>query len=445
MIEVSERYLTHIWKTQRGLGGHVTTTQGQALRVVYPGRSNGHGGPDFCDALMATENGGLLRGDVELHVRSSDWRSHGHHLNPTYNGVALHVVMWHDDSLPTAVASGGTVPVVALEGLLPAELREGREEAELRLAASWGEPCRPDAKVESLDALGEQRFALKAAQMEAEAVAYGGDEALYRGLMRALGYGRNEEPFQELACRLPWKALQGLGYDSEGEKRLLLLQAILLGTAGLLPSQRGLKGDQKNSGVAVPLEEAWAVYGTGEPMNLWQWSFFRVRPDNFPPRRIVAASHLVARCLANGPVDTLLASVTNSSPERAWRALRRVLIVDEGDYWSYHYDFGVAIRGGKKALVGTGRAREMVLNAVLPFACAWGGRTSRPELREAAMRTFRGLPCPEEYRLVGQMTQRIWGRRAPSLSSARRQQGLLHLHGFYCREGRCTECPLGVG
>lgn len=443
MAEMSERYLAHIWRTQRGLGGRVTTTEGQALRVVYPGRSNGHGGPDFCDAMVATAGGEVWRGDVELHMRSSYWRSHGHHRDPTYNGVALHVVMWHDDRGPTTVQSGQTVPVVALEGLLGTGPELGGEEGELCLAPSWGEPCRPGARVESLDALGDERFMLKAAQMEAALASHGAEEALYRGLMKALGYSRNEEPFRELAGRLPWRMLQGLVGGEEAAGRLLLLQALLLGTAGLLPGQRGLKRDAMTTEMARPLEEIWAHYGPGESMPSWQWSFFRVRPDNFPPRRIVAAGYLLARSLEKGLVETLLAPLEAASVREAQGGLERALTVGGDDYWSRHYDFGVAIGGGSKALIGSGRAREIAVNVVLPFAMAWGERGSRAQLPAAALAVFRAHPRLGDYRLLRQMGQHIWGKAAPAVTTARRQQGLLHLHRFYCREGYCGDCPLG--
>ena len=88
---LSERELARLWRDQTFPPAALVTSEGEKLRVIYRGRSGGGPGPDFRDALIAAP-GVLLRGDVELHVLSSDFRRHGHHRDPAYAGVALHVV-----------------------------------------------------------------------------------------------------------------------------------------------------------------------------------------------------------------------------------------------------------------------------------------------------------------------------------------------------------------
>ena len=75
----------------------VATVQGKVFQVLYPGRPAPGSGPDFQDALLITGAGELVRGDVEVHVRQSDWRSHGHHLDHRYDRVALHLFLQGGD------------------------------------------------------------------------------------------------------------------------------------------------------------------------------------------------------------------------------------------------------------------------------------------------------------------------------------------------------------
>ena len=112
--EVSEEEVLRWWRGQGWDKDRLLTSSGQRLQVVYPGRLNPYGGPDLIDAMLATPDGELLQGDVEVHVRSSQWRAHGHHRDPAYDGLVLHVVWWDDEGTPTPLASGGTVPVLAL-------------------------------------------------------------------------------------------------------------------------------------------------------------------------------------------------------------------------------------------------------------------------------------------------------------------------------------------
>ena len=65
----------------------LTTEKGERLQIIYHGRRNGDSGPDFRDAVITTKEGKVLRGDIELHVKSSHWYSHGHQDNTAYSAV----------------------------------------------------------------------------------------------------------------------------------------------------------------------------------------------------------------------------------------------------------------------------------------------------------------------------------------------------------------------
>lgn len=95
MDQVTESLLVRVWHSQILRDKELITAGGESFRVIYPGRTNSESGPDFHHAIIATGEG-ELRGDVELHVRSSGWQAHGHHRDPRYNGLILHVVMWHN-------------------------------------------------------------------------------------------------------------------------------------------------------------------------------------------------------------------------------------------------------------------------------------------------------------------------------------------------------------
>src|SRR3989304_3900555 len=84
---LSERHLAHIWEGQRFPPTALSTRDGHTLGIVYRGRPVSGPGPDFRDAIIATP-WGRLQGDVELHVRASDFRRHGHSQDPAYDGLA---------------------------------------------------------------------------------------------------------------------------------------------------------------------------------------------------------------------------------------------------------------------------------------------------------------------------------------------------------------------
>ena len=110
---LTERELAHIWEGQRFPPQALASADGQPLTVLYRGLPGRGPGPDFRAAVIETPRG-TLRGDVELHLRASDFRRHGHHRDPAYDGLALHLVYWADEGPSTLLASGRRVPLAAL-------------------------------------------------------------------------------------------------------------------------------------------------------------------------------------------------------------------------------------------------------------------------------------------------------------------------------------------
>ena len=98
-IKIQEKEIISIW--ERLLGEKLLTEGRERICVIYPGRVNKGSGPDFRDAVILAGDNKLIKGDIEIHTRASYWYSHGHHCDPEYNDVILHVVLWNDDGYST--------------------------------------------------------------------------------------------------------------------------------------------------------------------------------------------------------------------------------------------------------------------------------------------------------------------------------------------------------
>ena len=112
---IPEKLLARLWEQRAARQEWFRTTAGSRIRVIYSGREGKAAGPNFRDAILEVEGQGLVRGDVELHVRQKDW--HSHSQDPNYNGVVLHAAL-EVDSTSTGLQSGRDTPVVSLAGLL---------------------------------------------------------------------------------------------------------------------------------------------------------------------------------------------------------------------------------------------------------------------------------------------------------------------------------------
>ena len=218
-----------------GPRGPLRLEDGRALKVIFPGIPAGSSGPDFTGAILDA-GGDVLRGDVELHLAAAGWRAHGHHLDPAYAGVVLHVVAANDGGAHTTLhASGRPIPVLVLP--LPGP-------------HAFPPPFTPPCAVESargrdagpaLERLGLRRLRLKAARAGPLVETGGAPQALYALALEQLGGSANREPFAAIARRLPLAALLERAVETDAP-RPLALTAELKGVArGLVLRRVGLR------------------------------------------------------------------------------------------------------------------------------------------------------------------------------------------------------------
>ena len=208
-----EQELVQLWHGQHLPPNTLATRHGEPLRVVYRGRLSSGPGPDFRDAIIEGPEGELWHGDVEVHVRASGFRLHGHSRDPAYDAVVLHLVWEDDEGEDTLLPCGRRAPVVALA---PWFQRRRQELAHLlRRPDAWREPCfsalarlGPDAVGDVLDRLGDLRFRQKAEGFRRALAAEAADQVLYAAVLEALGYGGQREAFARLAHELPYQRLR---------------------------------------------------------------------------------------------------------------------------------------------------------------------------------------------------------------------------------------------
>ncbi len=437
----SESELAAMWLAHASRVGPLRDSRGRSVEVIYPGRLVGLPGPDLIDAIVAIDHGLARRVTVELHIDEVSWARHGHTRDPAYAEVDLHVI-WNP--LPRA-------PQQYPPSICVADAFAGLRQA--AVTATDFQPavflCRPplsddrqprSAVLSMVEHQGERRLAERTDAMEADIEALGPDHALYRAVMRALGYRQNVAAFGELAAQAPLGLLEQVAVGSVS-RRVLRAESVLLGLAGLLPSQRGIRATAR---FVLELDACWRELGRLAGMRRSDWVHLSVRPVNWPARRIAAAARIFTR--AHGPNGTFAemvlaeilraADLRDTSALAAWFQVR----VDANSLWARHYDFDKPARRPAPQMVGRARASEILVNAALPFAAAVGRRRGRADLASASASILRELPANgwNQYTTYMADTLRI-GRRG--LGSAAAQQGLLRLFHRWCRDKRCESCP----
>lgn len=438
---ISEKLVAHIWQHQ--LVTDLITDSGEKVHTTFPGRTCNDSGGDFCDAVLTIGNK-TTRGNIEIHVRSSQWYSHGHHQDTNYNDVVLHVVMWHDCPIAIMLQNGNRIPTIHLWHYLAYPLNKLNQRS--RLSYSSLPPC-PKTQggfeykslIGILNTSGKKRFIDKVAAFQGSLTKENSGQVLFRNISRALGYDKNTSPFEQLADMLPLRILEQIGNSGKST----IHQALILGTAGLLPSQRKhLKHELTENRAIAELETIWQAGKITRTMNQSDWHFFRVRPYNFPTRRLAALGHLVRRYYEAGLLRSILNLVRESPQKHAHQWIEKGLIIPAQGYWANHIDFGVTTTR-YTALLGPNKAAEIAVNIVLPFAYAWGELFAESKLQEKALTIYSNYPTLGNNNLLRFMKQQLLIR--PDLNlSATHQQGLIHIFKNYCRPRNCQECPIAI-
>ncbi len=432
----SERRLQELWARREASSSPLATEDGRAMRVLFPGWPNHDSGPDFRGAIVQDENGQVARGDVELHLTPSGWRQHGHHRDAAYSKVILHVV-WKTAKDPRSRREAPAPTVVfapaLLEGGAPSPRPiEGDPRPCVHHADSWD-----DGRMGVLlDAEGDARFIEKASLFAASVEAHGEEPALFTALCEALGYAKNIEPFRLLAERMPLGRLRSIAMSRPEEERRAVMEGLLFGAAGLLPSQRALEAD----GYAAQLEAVWRAHGDAERAGPLPWRRFRIRPENGPGRRIAAAARIVERCAESGLVPGIETPLREAIAMETSRPLAGSLTISDDGYWASHIDFDTTCAAAP-SLLGKSRASEIVVNVVLPFFFVVARSRHDAALAEGCRRLYAAqAPLAENH-----ITQRMEGLLLPGrartiVTGARRQQGLIGLYKGRCFELKCDGC-----
>ncbi|HVV00384.1 MAG TPA: DUF2851 family protein [Verrucomicrobiae bacterium] len=434
-----EALLQAVWQHQRLKREDLKTTDGQPVEILHPGFQSVEGGPDFRGAMIRFPDG-VRSGDVEVDIRSSGWRSHGHDRNPAFKNVILHV-LW-DAEKPL----GGTPPALCLKPWLDAPIGELNFWLGSEGAHSWPEALRGKCRA-PLQELGDAaksallmeaarvRFQAKAAGFQARARQAGWDQALWEGLFRALGYKQNVWPMQRVGeLRARW----ALRPDD-----VIGTQARLFGVSGLLPAELTRSAGAVDSYLRRIWDHWWrerdAFADCVLPKGVWR--LHGLRPANHPQRRL----GLAARWPANGEIANRLEAwcAADAKPGRLVDSLLECLRGEADDFWSWHYTFRSARLKKAQPLLGSARAADIAINVVLPWLWMRAEEGKNKPLIEKIEGRYFTWPAAEDNSLLRLARERLLGGASKkSLPTAAAQQGLIQIVRDFCERSNalCEAC-----
>jgi len=441
----SERHLQCVWADDRLRPTTLVSADGERVQVEHPGDWNTGPGPDFLNAaLLVGPELRRITGDVEIHIRPLDWQRHGHTDDPRYRRVCAHVA-YYPGTLPEAELPAGALQI-SLRPALDAIPEFSFDNIDLMAypvaARATPPPCRkamsqlsPAERGSVLDALGESRLRRRAEVLQSAMLDRGPAQVLYEEVMAALGYRPNKAPFRRLARLLP---LERLREKARGDP--LHAYALLSGCASLLPDPSSRRAwDAETRTFIRRCWDAWwpmADEFSVQRIPLSDWAKTGIRPANRPERRLMAAAMLFAP--SPGLPEQIAAIAKNPKGVTAAKLLD-LFDLPDAPYWPQRLSFSSAPTKDPVALVGTSRAKAILVNLLLPAFAAMGAPA------DTWKSLVKNLPAEASNQLIKDTALRLFGPdHTPRLyRSGLRRQGLIQIHHDYCLgdRTRCASCP----
>ena len=481
-VHLREHLLQQIWEKQYVVD-HLVTHDGRPVRVEHPGRINLEPGPDIRNARIRIA-GTLFAGDVEIHRTAQEWFSHGHHLDPRYNSVILHVLLHQAPSTAlTRTHQGREVPMVSLEHALIRPLAELRKDAlfddldvrsgRLRCSGQNGH-VPADLLRQMLDRLAVERIEIKLRRFEerlhelahermrsVRETRYGWNEdpsgiphpdpeismmdlsrkdlweqVFYEGCMEGLGYARNRMPFMRVGRVATLEMVRAHAAS------IIQSEALLFGVAGLLPAVQSVDDADARAYVHL-LNREWRSLRShvrSGCLSSSDWVLASGRPANSPYVRIVAARALIRKLIDQDLFLHILGSVKQQA-KNPRSQLHRLLSVEPGPFWERRVSFHMISPGNVQPL-GPARRDDLIINCIVPL-CLLYARTFRDAaVRRGAISMLAACPPLQPNSITRRISLHLLGKKHP-IQTAREHQAAIQLFQYYCSEGRCAECDVG--
>lgn len=424
-----EDLLQYVWKHKLYPLTALTTIDGKPLEIIDPGLQNKDAGPDFFNAKVVID-GTTWVGNVELHLKASDWFLHHHDEDERYDSIILHVVQESDATIHRR--SGQLIPQFVLP--IPSLLRERYDEL---LSTDHYPPCYQTAgslgklMMHSwMSALLIERLEMRCQQIEQrfEQHEMNWNDALFATLARNFGFGVNGDAFEAWARVMPFRAVD------KHRDNLLQVEALFFGQAGLLNHQAlpaHTRDEALHDPYFVQLSKEYAFLAHKfelKPISTSLWKFARMRPDNSPFVRMAQLAMLYHKGLF---------SASSIVEAKSRDDLQRLVCAGTSPYWDTHFTFGGTPTPARSKIVGDASINLVIINTLAPFLFVYGRRHDNESCCERALNLLEQLPAENNFIIRG------WRECGINVTSAADSQALIQLKRNYCERKDCLRCRIG--
>ena len=417
---MKEDFLHYVWQYKKFDFSNLTTAAGELLTITNCGNYLQQTGPDFFNAQIVIGNQ-KWAGNIEIHIKSSDWYLHHHEKDSNYDNVILHVVWEHDT--PVFRKNNSEIPVLELKKYVSKEILENYKA--LISPKAW---IYCESQIANIDKfvfknwqerLFIERLERKYIPIEQLLLETENDwEAiLFCMLAKNFGLNTNGETFLKIAKSIPFSIVRKESYEVTN------LESLLFGTANLFPVD---VQDNYTKDLKKRFEYIFQKYRLKKVI-IEPVQFFKHRPDNFPTIRLAQLAMLYHK------QQNLFSKVILA---KTLKELHQLFGISISDYWQTHYQFDKESLKKKKQF-SKSFVDLLVINTIVPIQFAYA-KSQGKEASDSLLDLLREVAAEkniiiEKFSNFGIKTK-----------NAFETQSLLQLKNEYCNHSKCLQCAVGI-
>ncbi|WP_437823980.1 DUF2851 family protein [Tenacibaculum mesophilum] len=417
---MKEEFLHFIWQYKLFSKANLISVKGETVEVLNTGSHNTNSGPDFLNTKLKID-GQLWVGNVEIHIKSSDWYAHHHEKDVNYDAVILHVV-WEYDS-DVFMKNNHPLPTVELQKIVQEDVLVNYRKLFLK-ERRWI-PCEKQiGEINSfllnnwLERLYFERLENKSVVIKKLLQKSNNDyeAVLFQLLAKNFGLKVNGTAFLELAQSFDFSVLRKVRFNEEQ------LSALLFGQAGFLADEIEESYYKQLKNEYVYIKHKYRL----QSLIKHRFQFFRMRPNNFPTIRI---AQLVA--LYN-KYESLFSRLMDVNKIEGFYNL---FTVEVNEFWKTHYTFGSESKKSVKILTKS-FIDLLIINTIIPLKFVY--EQARGEVNEESLLKLIQQIHPEKNSIINKFDE-----LKIKAKNAFESQALLELKNNYCQNKKCLSCNVG--
>lgn len=415
-----EEIIHYIWQNHF-TGTEFLLSDGRKCSLLFPGYHNLNSGPDFENGIIKIDEI-IFSGNIEIHLKSSDWKKHGHHEDPSYDNIILHVVLFDDEIICDRNHNSFPTLVINIKEFekTTAKIQTLIKKNKSKLICTDFIPDIPSSVIQSeMDKMLNMQIVNKGKKIEEIRNRCFNDwnETAWILTARTMGLKLNSDAMEMLAYSISWKTLLA------NRDNITRIEAMLFGQAGLLPEHGNDEYSKRLIAEYILLQKKYSL----SPIDKRAWKFAPIRPTSRPEIRLSQLASIIHK---HDSLINLFDSIKDPSD------LFSQLQFEPDSYWMTHKAFGksspkAAMHKAGKALVNT-----LLINAIVPFQYYRASVISENDKPSQIIKLLEHSAA-EKNSIID-----LFIKAGFPIVCAADSQAALYLYKNYCIKKQCLKCGI---